>query len=44
MLLDGRVREKELIKICIKDDQIEVIANHPPTKKLTPEDDLGLIE
>lgn len=32
MLLDGRVREKEVIKICVKNDQIEVIPNHETEK------------
>lgn len=43
MLLDGRIREKELVKVLVKDDQIEVVPNHDKAKKVDPED-VGLIE
>ncbi|CUI14833.1 unnamed protein product [Bodo saltans] len=44
MLLDGRIREKEVVKIVVKDDEIQVIANHDASRKLDPDADIGLIE
>ena len=38
MLLDGRIREKETVKVTVKNDSIDVEQNHAPIKKIDPED------
>ena len=43
MLLDGRIREGENVKVVIHEDDIGIVANHDPIKKTVPEDDIGLI-
>jgi ATP-dependent Clp protease ATP-binding subunit ClpB len=43
MLLDGRIREDEVVKVTVTNDELDIKANHEPVAAVTEEDVKGFL-